>query len=310
METVGYCGRCGSPESRFIDEPQANLQKPEEPIMARRAKNAGPKPKKRKKVTVRLLKRMHAGEVTEPYRIMEKLLETEHGHLDGVKFAIAWRLGWRADADGRLELGKCRKRGDLDRELDAFDFVILLNDEAWPTLSAVEKRALVDHLLCHAKVVVDADGEPKQDDRGRLVCRIKKHEIEEFRAVIDRHGLYTADLSAIVQANINDSKRPLLQAMESGGGGKNVAGAEPVGEPAADKDAWCKLPIDTLKLPAGLLKKLGAADILTLGDFVDFQERHGDHWTADLKGVGPTAAEKISDAWEAFWAANPQYGDR
>lgn len=272
--------------------------------MARRAKNAGPKPKKRKKVTVRLLKRMHAGEVTEPYRIMEEMLKTEHGHLDGVKFAIAWRLGWRTDADNHMTLGKCRKRGDLDRELDAFDFVILLNDEAWPTLGTTEKRALIDHELCHAKVVVDADGEPKQDDRGRLVCRIKKHDIEEFRAVVERHGLYTADLSALAQANINDAKRPLLQAIESGGkDGSN--GGEAVG-----KEGWRRLPIDTLSLPAGLLEKLGNASILTLGDFAAHQKQHGEFWINELSGIGPVAAGKISDAWEEFWADNPQYGDR
>jgi hypothetical protein len=88
--------------------------------MGRRA-SGGLKPKKRKKVTVQLIREKHAGEVTEPCKILNQIRNRDHGHLEGVKIALAWRLGWRPDANGILSLGKCRKRGDLDRELDAED---------------------------------------------------------------------------------------------------------------------------------------------------------------------------------------------
>lgn len=54
-----------------------------------RKRSSSTKVKKRKRVTVRLLNREHAGQVTEPYQIMERLLATHHGNLEGAKIGIA-----------------------------------------------------------------------------------------------------------------------------------------------------------------------------------------------------------------------------
>ena len=62
---------------------------------------------------------------------------------------------------------------------------------------------------------MDSNGDPKRDDRGRLVCRIKKHDFEEFRSVVEKYGLRD-DLSKLAQAGINDSDRPLLTEMTKG----------------------------------------------------------------------------------------------
>jgi hypothetical protein len=80
-------------------------------------------------------------------------------------------------------------------------------------------------------------------------------------------------------------------------------GAEPL--PA---DAWRSLSIaEALGLSAGLAKKLQAAGIETLGQFSDFVGRHGDFWPKDLKGVGPAAAEDLSDRFTDFWARHPEF---
>jgi len=170
------------------------------------------KDKKRKRVTVQFLSRTHAGKVTEPYEIMDRLIKTERADLKDVKIGIAWRIGWRVDADGVLTLGQCCKRGDLDRELDEFDFIIKLNKDAWPTLNPEHKERLIFHELEHAQLSLDSNGEPKRNDRGRLVCRIKKHDFGEFRSVVKKYGL-DDDLSKIAQAGINDAQRPLLAEM-------------------------------------------------------------------------------------------------
>ena len=256
-------------------------------------RSLGPKPKKRKKVTVQLLKRLHAGEVTEPYRVMEGLLGTEHGHLDGAKIGIAWRIGWRTDTDGHLKLGQCRKRGDLDRELDQFDFILLLNKEAWPTLSADQKAALIDHELCHAAIVMDADGEPKRNDRNQLVTRIRKHDTEEFRAVVQRHGLWTADLEQIARAAINDAERPLLTSDTA------AAGTAETSRPAEgnNPDAWRRLPIAELGLSESQADKLRER-CQTLGELSDLMADKGDWWPKEFKGI---QRARVEDAWAAFW---------
>jgi len=179
--------------------------------MAKRGRKPGGG-NKRRKVTVQFLERVHAGKVTAPYEIVERLIKSERADLKDVKIGIAWRLGWRADADGVLTLGQCKKRGDLDRELDNYDFIVLLNKEAWPTLEDVFKERLLHHELEHAQLSLDSNGEPKKDDRGRLVCRIRKHDFAEFRSVVKKYG-WEANLSELAKAGIADAQRPLLAEM-------------------------------------------------------------------------------------------------
>lgn len=270
---------------------------------------AKPKAKKRKKVTVQLLKRIHAGEVTEPYRLMEEILQRDHGHLADAKIGIAWRMGWRSDTDGHMRLGQCRKRGDLDRELDGFDFMLLLNKEAWPGLNETQKRALVDHELCHAQIVIDSDGNPKKNDRDRLVCRIKKHDTEEFRAVVERHGLWTADLEQIAQAAINDAKRPLLKKDET-------KPTDPETKPEscetpAGRDAWKREPLGVLNLSDAVETFIADAGHRTVGALSDYMAGKGQFWAKDMQVGGrrkpPRFSEQIEEAFAAYWAAHPEF---
>lgn len=204
-------------------------------MMATKEKEEKPpkpkKPAKRKKVTVKLLERKHAGKTTEAYQLMDELIQQYHAHLSDAKIAIAWRFGWNPDADGWLQLGKVKKGSDLDRAMHKFDFVIQLNFEAWNNggLKPAEKVILMDHQFCHCQVTNDSDGKPKMDDAGRIVYRIRKHVIEEFPEIVERHGLHTHGLSELAQAGIkankqqaevqdNDSERPLLGQMGDGGG--------------------------------------------------------------------------------------------
>lgn len=162
--------------------------------MVRRRK--APKEKSRKKVTVKLLERKHAGKTTEAYAIMDKLIEQHHSHLSGAKIAIAWRFGWKANTDGRVTLGQAKKGSDLDREMHDHDFVILLNHEAWNggSLNEQQRVALIDHELCHCQVAKDSNGETKTDENGRTCYRIRKHDCEDFKEVISRHGLWKPDV--------------------------------------------------------------------------------------------------------------------
>lgn len=256
------------------------------------------KPAKRKKITVKLIDREHAGKVTEPYRLMEEIRAKDHGHLDGVNIAIAWRLGWRADANKILQLGSCRKRGDLDRELDEFDFVILLNQEAWPTLDDKQKAALIDHELCHAQVVNDIDGNAKYDDRDRLVCRIRKHDVEEFRQIVERHGCWTSDLSAIAQAVIKDAERPLLPADD-----------QEAAKPESNQ-FWRNRAIGNIGFRATDGVKLLEAGISTLGELQDRMTEEGTWWNRAIKGIGVAAKERIENLFNAFVTDNATDPDK
>jgi hypothetical protein len=180
----------------------------------------------RKKVTTVLLPRKNrdTGKVEEPYVILEELVPKYHPHLVKAKIAIAWALSWKPDADDRLVLGKCKKGAELERQMHGYDFVIILNKEKWD--NALEKfgnklkRALIDHELCHAQVATDKYGEVKKDEHGRIVYRIRKHDMEEFREIIDRHGIWKSDIAlfakSIMEKAEEAKKSPLLKKAEGG----------------------------------------------------------------------------------------------
>ena len=136
------------------------------------------------------------------YARLERLIEAHHEELRDARIALAWCTSWKADVDGHVTLGRCKKASDLDRELAAFDFVILLQRDFWmnAAVTDTQREALLDHELCHATVSYDDDGEPKVDERGRTVFRIRKHDIEEFQCIVDRHGTWKHDLEQFAQA--------------------------------------------------------------------------------------------------------------
>lgn len=171
----------------------------------------GPKPKK---INFELIQESPH---SEPYRILRLVRKNFHRDTLDAKIALAWRKSLKADVDGHLVLGKCVKASDLQRELVDWDFVILLNQEVWQHLefSADKKEALIDHELCHAAEALDADGEPKIDERDRPVWRVRKHDIEEFRDVVERHGCYKRDLEIFAESLLKSKQETLP--LHSGG---------------------------------------------------------------------------------------------
>jgi hypothetical protein len=67
------------------------------------------------------------------------------------------------------------------------DFLCWISQEDWDQMSAHQRRALIDHELCHAR------GEPG-------MWAIVGHDVEEFGVIIQRYGLYSTALERISQA--------------------------------------------------------------------------------------------------------------
>lgn len=156
---------------------------------------------KPQKVSYTLIER--ASDVGAPiYALLDELVTAHHKDLTHARIALAWCTSWKKDADGLVTLGKCRKASDLDRELAAWDFIILLSHAFWydPMVNALQRRALLDHELCHAAVKLDDRGEPVEDERGRVVYRTRKHDLEEFTEIGARYGCWKGDIEAFVVA--------------------------------------------------------------------------------------------------------------
>lgn len=130
------------------------------------------------------------------YALLDRIVEEHHEEVRYARIALAWAKSWKRDKDGRLTLGKCKRASDLDRELAEFDFIILLNKDFWQGFTTTDKHraALLDHELCHAAPALDKHGHQVEDERGRKVWRTRKHDIEEFAEIVERHGTYKRDL--------------------------------------------------------------------------------------------------------------------
>jgi hypothetical protein len=146
------------------------------------------------------------------YGMLDRLVADHHDELAQADIAIAWRFGWKPDPDGRLQLGQLRKASELDRQLHAHDFVMLLNWEVWDAanFSDEQKRALIDHELSHGALALDAEYEPKENAAGKKLYRMRKHDIEEFAAVVKRHGLWKHELQYFAQVAMEAKALPLF----------------------------------------------------------------------------------------------------
>jgi len=147
----------------------------------------------------------------EPYEVLAKM-RRHHDELADANIALAWQKNVKPDKDGHLVLGKCIKATDLQKEFMIYDFVILLNQMVWEDLEFTmdQKSALMDHELCHAAPSEDDEGAQKCDERQRRVWRTRKHDIEEFQAVVARHGCYKRDLERFAEALAKKRKTPLF----------------------------------------------------------------------------------------------------
>ncbi|MCC6358084.1 MAG: hypothetical protein IT450_05025 [Phycisphaerales bacterium] len=148
------------------------------------------------------------------YAMMRELITKYHKHLEAAKIALFWRYGWKGDADDRLVLGQASKASDVDRELHDYDFVIQLNHEVCNSgeWSDRQTEALLDHELSHCEAKRDdKTGQFVFDDKNRVVWRMRKHDIEEFRDIVTRHGLYKADLEAFAESIREAAEKPLLK---------------------------------------------------------------------------------------------------
>jgi hypothetical protein len=162
-----------------------------------------------RKVAYRLIGR-DTDEGKPMYALLDTLVDAYHTHLQQARIGLAWCNSWAPDVDGRVTLGKCKKASDLDRELAAFDFVILLSSRFWKDAFTPDqsRQALLDHELTHAEVTLDQHGEPVEDERGRIVYRIRKHDLEEFSAIVERHGCWKRDLEIFAAAMNRAQSRP------------------------------------------------------------------------------------------------------
>ena len=181
--------------------------------MARRAKRV--KPPKQLKLDVIPREGQEGRELDDlektAYAMLDQIAAAHHPHLAEARIVAAWMRDVKSDADGRLHLGQARKAADPHRQMHNCDWIICLNRQAFQEFNEAQRRALIDHELCHAAAAYKKNGDKKFDAAGRQCYRVRKHDVEEFREIIQRHGCWKSDLEAFFQAALERRKEPLLE---------------------------------------------------------------------------------------------------
>jgi predicted metallopeptidase len=142
----------------------------------------------------------------EVEEIASEIIAAHHEHLEDVKIVFLMRSP-TPRRGGRVVLGSASKASAKHRALagENYRFIIELAADEWNDLTPEQKRALVDHELCHCCRV--------EDDKGEIVYSIRGHDVEEFQEIVERHGAWTEDLGSFTRQLELFKERPALKAV-------------------------------------------------------------------------------------------------
>lgn len=124
----------------------------------------------------------------------ETVIPQWHQHLTALPifYVFAEKLPRR---HGKAVLAKIKKLTPFERFQggDKHDYVVMVSREFWPDLSEAQREAMVDHELSH--IVRDPDAASGYG--------MRTHDIEEFTAVVERHGAWKSDVRNFLTATRN-----------------------------------------------------------------------------------------------------------
>ena len=116
------------------------------------------------------------------------LIEQFHKHLVEARIRYIWNMSDSMEQGGRKVGATAEKlTGKLKLFADA-DFIVTIHNGTWEAMDEKARCALLDHELCHCG--------PKKDG----VWSFKSHDLEEFRDVVLRHGLWDQSLVEVGRA--------------------------------------------------------------------------------------------------------------
>lgn len=153
---------------------------------------------------------------------------------------------------GRKALGLCRVINLKDRTMGRGDVEILLDYQWWLNeASEQQQAALLDHELHHAEVKMK-DGQPKRDNLGRPLIRLRKHDVEIgwFDIIALRHGKHSQE--RIQAKKLSDDVGQLYW-------------PDLCGEPTKELKAKVASPFDNFKEFARDMKKKGLSVSIKAG---------------------------------------------
>jgi hypothetical protein len=120
--------------------------------------------------------------------LAHELIQANHGHLVEAKIKYLFRTGnW--EVKKRDTWGQAKKVGKEIKFLTGYDFIITIQQDVWEQLQIEDRKALLDHELQHCSAGTD--------NVGNKVWYVQGHDLEDFHAIIRRHGLWSPALKKL-----------------------------------------------------------------------------------------------------------------
>lgn len=130
-------------------------------------------------------------------KIAERLIPQFHQHLENATILYLFTDAKRT-RHKKVVLGTAKKTSPMEHFLsqrddrEGADFILMFGVEEWFKLTEEQRVALVDHELMHCTV----DFNEETDEPS---WAIRAHDLEEFKDIVERHGLWQPDVREFVE---------------------------------------------------------------------------------------------------------------
>ena len=148
-------------------------------------------------------------EISEIYEAMAESVKAEHEDLHWID-SVGARVGYLACDDEKhigemLVNAECIKVPEIYKVFVPYDFLIVVYEPNVALMTEEQRRILMYHELKHC------DFDERKD--GDITWKIRRHDIEDFYCILEKHGLYWAN--NLVQQGRNDENEQVESKEES-----------------------------------------------------------------------------------------------
>ena len=112
---------------------------------------------------------------------------------------------------GKTIAAKIKKASSLEHFLTDYNLILTVNKTVWKRFGPAKRLALIDHEFCHVMAGMDK--------RGKIWFTLVGHDLEEFSAVVKRHGIWDDAIADFQMAlpldnqKIREAKQGLLDSI-------------------------------------------------------------------------------------------------
>jgi hypothetical protein len=156
-----------------------------------------------------------------------------------------------------------------------------------------------------------AEPEPTEDDKARARLKLLDA-IEEVHGKLVAAAREVNDAKELLKAAKGEHARWNLELLRLTGG---AHGELPLFDPLeaavlGEAELWRSVPLSDVLSGKDAQRLAENADLHTIGQLADWTDgkgkNHRPQELTEIDGIGPAAADRINEALDAYWAANPR----